>query len=59
MTNRNALYLNSANLRGFHALPIINGLTEGPVQTKNSTKNCAALLKTLMRKRMGFWDTGR
>lgn len=59
MTNRNALYLNSANLQGSHALPIINGLTEGSVQMKNLIKNYAALSKTLMRKRRGFWDTGR
>ena len=57
--NRNVPYPDSANLRGFHALPVINGLTGGSVQTKNLTRNCAALLKTLMRERMEFWDTGR
>ena len=59
MANRNVLYPNPANLRESHALPIINGLIEGPAQTKNLTRSCAALLKTLMGKRMGFWDTGR
>ena len=59
MTGRDAQYQNSADLREFRVLLIINGWTEKQVKMRNSTRIYVSLSEMRTRKKAGFWVTGR
>ncbi len=59
MTGRDAQYQNSADLREFRVLLIINGWTENQVKMRNSARNYVSLSEMRTRKKAGFWVTGR